>query len=1002
MMKEGIIKKMLAVCSATLMPLGMRKFKVNRSNTAYLLVVSLVMSSLLINNPLVVFAADPEILINYSFDDENANDSSGKGNNGIIKGNVSYTNHNDGKALVLNGSGWIELPSSLVYNNQQFTVEISFNTTSTQVGIFGYQNTSVNGLSDAYVPIISIDKNGKLYTEMFTTTQMVVSSSADVNDGQWHRVIMTSDNSSIKVYLDGQFLGSQSGSVNHFNMTYNQIGTNAAWSRETYFDLSTYQWTPYTGMLDDFIFYPIAKDADEIAKTTQTISFAEIDNKTTSDSTFDLNATASSGLTITYSSSNTDVATISGNTVTIQGAGTTVITANQPGNDTYSAAPQVTRTLTVEEASPTAAELANESIATAKGLLPTSFTANEGTDTNLLTYLNSIEGMSDTGVTLTLDSSNSNVADDGTITYDSSTVTDDVVVHINKADGTEETRTIIVTVPAHTMTDAEAVAGAKTDLDSSDLIFGGSDTASAVTQDFTLPASGSNGTSISWTEKTDTGNNINLSGNSAIITRPAYGEGDKTVTLTASITKNGVTETKDIEVNIKVYAPSNVSSRSSDDDASINISNTQTGTVNVVVNGKEEKAGIETRATEDGKSTVTFEVDSKVIEGKIDEGINNNSTGVGNLIQVPVADTESDVVEVKLTGDIVKKLEDNNFDVSVTRDNIEYIIPAEEFTIIKVAENLGVSEEALVDIKVEVQITKLDQNVVDKYNEVAKAKGDELILPPIAFEVAAKTTKQDGTTGEVKISKFSNYVERVMEIPTGVDPNKITTGIVFNPDGSYSHVPTEVFQKDGKWYAKINSLTNSNYSVVWNPVTVNSVENHWSKDAVNDMASRLVIFNVESFEPNKAITRADFAEYIVRALGLYRKGETHGNNFSDVSTTGDRTLAILIASEYGIVEGYPDGTFRPDALITREEAMTMYQRAMKITKLTGSDANRISTYSDREQVSKWAVLYVTDVLSANVFNGTTSTTISPKSNFTYGEAAQAIKNLLVESKLINK
>ena len=240
-----------------------------------------------------------------------------------------------------------------------------------------------------------------------------------------------------------------------------------------------------------------------------------------------------------------------------------------------------------------------------------------------------------------------------------------------------------------------------------------------------------------------------------------------------------------------------------------------------------------------------------------------------------------------------------------------------------------------------------------------------------------------------------------MEIPAGVDPSKITTGIVFNADGTYSHVPTDIYQKDGKWYAKLNSLTNSNYSVVWNPVTVNSVENHWAKDAVNDMASRLVIFNADTFEPNKAITRADFAEYIVRALGLYKQGE-HQNKFTDVSATGDRTLAILIASENGIVTGYSDGTFRGDNQITREEAMTMYQRAMKVTKLTGTDTNRYQNYTDYAKVSGWATSYVKEVLSAHVFNGTTATTIAPKASLTYAEAAQAIKNLLVESKLINK
>jgi len=395
-------------------------------------------------------------------------------------------------------------------------------------------------------------------------------------------------------------------------------------------------------------------------------------------------------------------------------------------------------------------------------------------------------------------------------------------------------------------------------------------------------------------------------------------------------------------------------------------------------------------------------VNNQVIENKIEDAIKNNPTGTDNLIQVPVADTKSDVVKVELTGDIIKKLEENTFDLSIKRGDVEYLIPAEEFTISNVAKDLGVAEGSLKDIKIEVKITKLDEAVVAKYNEVAKANGAELVFPPVEFEIIAKTTKTDGTKADVEISKFSNYVERVMEIPAGVDVSKITTGIVFNPDGTYSHVPTEVFQKDGKWYARLNSLTNSNYSVVWNPIEVKSVENHWSKDAVNDMASRLVVFDPENFDPNQAITRGDFAEYIVRALGIYRVGSTHENKFSDLKTSGDRTLAILIANEYGIITGYPDGTFRPDAKITREEAMSMYQRAMTITKLVGTDNGRYQSYTDYKQVGSWVSTYVQAVLSAHVFNGTTATTISPKSNLTYAEAAQAIKNLLVESKLINK
>jgi len=138
----------------------------------------------------------------------------------------------------------------------------------------------------------------------------------------------------------------------------------------------------------------------------------------------------------------------------------------------------------------------------------------------------------------------------------------------------------------------------------------------------------------------------------------------------------------------------------------------------------------------------------------------------------------------------------------------------------------------------------------------------------------------------------------------------------------------------------------------------------------------------------------------------WREKNPYGTVFSRISELDQWDEIKLIRQwklyEYKIVEGYPDGTFRPDARITREEAMTMYQRAMKVTKLVGSDSNRYQSYKDFGEVSAWAESYVKEVLAAHVFNGTNTTIISPKSNLTYAEAAQAVKNLLVESKLINK
>ena len=81
--------------------------------------------------------------------------------------------------------------------------------------------------------------------------------------------------------------------------------------------------------------------------TTQTIAFGALPPKRVGDPSFALTANASSGLPVSYSSGNPTVATVSGNTVTIVGVGTTLITASQPGDAIFSSANNVTQTLSV-------------------------------------------------------------------------------------------------------------------------------------------------------------------------------------------------------------------------------------------------------------------------------------------------------------------------------------------------------------------------------------------------------------------------------------------------------------------------------------------------------------------------------------------------------------------------------------------------------------------------------------------------------------------------------
>ncbi|NLR59164.1 hypothetical protein HGH93_13700, partial [Chitinophaga polysaccharea] len=86
-----------------------------------------------------------------------------------------------------------------------------------------------------------------------------------------------------------------------------------------------------------------------VTPATQTITFNALSNKTYGDADFTLNASSNSGLGISYTVVS-GPATISGNTVTITGAGNVIIAADQAGDTRYQAAPQVTQSFTVAKA----------------------------------------------------------------------------------------------------------------------------------------------------------------------------------------------------------------------------------------------------------------------------------------------------------------------------------------------------------------------------------------------------------------------------------------------------------------------------------------------------------------------------------------------------------------------------------------------------------------------------------------------------------------------------
>lgn len=105
----------------------------------------------------------------------------------------------------------------------------------------------------------------------------------------------------------------------------------------------------------------------------------------------------------------------------------------------------------------------------------------------------------------------------------------------------------------------------------------------------------------------------------------------------------------------------------------------------------------------------------------------------------------------------------------------------------------------------------------------------------------------------------------------------------------------------------------------------------WFNNAISTLSNMNVIngYPDGTFRPNAGITRAEFAKIAVSFFQDYSR-QTLGDLFSDISGKW-YTEYINLAAELAIVNGYPDGTFRPDNLITRAEAMTIVNNTLRRT-----------------------------------------------------------------------
>ena len=412
--------------------------------------------------------------------------------------------------------------------------------------------------------------------------------------------------------------------------------------------------------------------------------------------------------------------------------------------------------------------------------------------------------------------------------------------------------------------------------------------------------------------------------------------------------------------------------------------------VSVLVNGKAEEAGTLNTNNVNNQTVSTLKIDQTKLEAKL------AAEGQGAVVTVPVT-VNSDVIVTTLNGQMIQQMENKQAILEIKTGQASYTLPAQQIHMASISEKIGKSV-ALQDIIVQIQIAKASGEAVKAAEQAANQRNFSLVTAPVDFTI---TATYDASS--VEVQKFDAFVERTIAVPEGVDPSRITTGVVVDADGTVRHIPTKVIVQDGKFYAVLNSMTNSSYSVVWHPLEFSDVEAHWAKAAVNDMGSRMVIEGTgdNGFSPDRSITRAEFAAIFVRGLGL--KLEGGAAVFSDVAATDWYSSAVQTAHSYGLISGFEDGTFRANESITREQAMVMVSRAMQLTGLKDKlqvQADVLAAYLDAADASEWANDGIAGSVQAGLITGRDGNVLAPKASITRAEVAAVIQRLLQKSGLI--
>jgi hypothetical protein len=176
-------------------------------------------------------------------------------------------------------------------------------------------------------------------------------------------------------------------------------------------------------------------------------------------------------------------------------------------------------------------------------------------------------------------------------------------------------------------------------------------------------------------------------------------------------------------------------------------------------------------------------------------------------------------------------------------------------------------------------------------------------------------------------------------------------------------------------------------------INLSDISGHWAEANIKQAVSSGIAKGYQdgTFKPNQTVTRAEFAVMLMNTLKP--QGEGAALAFTDTAKIGAwAQKAVAQAVELGIIKGNADGSFRPNAVITRAEMAVMLANALGQT----TEVKEATDFADDKDIPAWAKASVAYVKQTGIVQGKRDNQFAPQDHATRAEAVTVLLNMLTQ------